>query len=92
MSLPDTMKAMVTMGHGDLDQMVLHENWPRPDPAAVHCLDAARRAAARPIRCKRSCRSIIYFYLQRRSSMFKVCFLSFEFPGSTTFLTKASNI
>ena len=33
MTLPKTMKAMVTMGHGDLDQMVLHTNWPRPDPA-----------------------------------------------------------
>ena len=33
MSLPDTMRAMVTMGHGDIDQMVLHEDWPRPDPA-----------------------------------------------------------
>ena len=33
MSLPVTMSAMVTMGHGDLDQMVLHEDWPRPDPA-----------------------------------------------------------
>ena len=33
MTLPATMRAMVTMGHGDLDQIVLHENWPRPDPA-----------------------------------------------------------
>lgn len=33
MTLPNTMKAMVTMGHGDLDQMVLHTDWPRPDPA-----------------------------------------------------------
>ncbi|MDC0658880.1 alcohol dehydrogenase family protein [Leisingera sp. SS27] len=32
MSLPDTMQAMVTIGHGDLDQLVLHEDWPRPDP------------------------------------------------------------
>ena len=32
MSLPKTMRAMVTMGHGDLDQMVLHEDWPRPEP------------------------------------------------------------
>lgn len=32
MTLPDTMRAMVTMGHGDLDQLVLHEAWPRPDP------------------------------------------------------------
>ena len=32
MTLPKTMKAMVTMGHGDLDQMVLHEDWPRPEP------------------------------------------------------------
>jgi NADPH:quinone reductase-like Zn-dependent oxidoreductase len=24
---------MVTMGHGDMDQMVLHTDWPRPDPA-----------------------------------------------------------
>ena len=33
MTLPDTMKAMVTMGHGDLDQMELHHAWPRPNPA-----------------------------------------------------------
>ena len=33
MSLPNTMTAMVTMGHGGLEQMVLHDDWPRPDPA-----------------------------------------------------------
>ena len=33
MTLPKTMRAMVTMGHGDLDQMVLQPDWPRPDPA-----------------------------------------------------------
>ncbi len=38
MSLPDTMKAVVTMGHGELEQMVLHENWPRPEPAAGEVL------------------------------------------------------
>ncbi len=32
MNLPKTMRAMVTMGHGDIDQMVLHTDWPRPDP------------------------------------------------------------
>ena len=32
MTLPATMRAMVTIGHGDLDQLVLHQNWPRPDP------------------------------------------------------------
>ena len=32
MELPDTMQAMVTMGHGDLDKMVWHEGWPRPSP------------------------------------------------------------
>ncbi|MDX8355609.1 alcohol dehydrogenase family protein [Cognatiyoonia sp. IB215182] len=38
MTLPDTMTAMVTMGHGDLDQMVLRTDWPRPDPAAGEVL------------------------------------------------------
>ncbi|WP_254449180.1 alcohol dehydrogenase family protein [Ruegeria sp. HKCCA5491] len=38
MTLPDTMKAMVTMGHGGLEQMVLHPNWPRPEPAANEVL------------------------------------------------------
>ncbi len=33
MALPETMKAMVTLGHGGMDQMVLHADWPRPDPA-----------------------------------------------------------
>ena len=32
MTLPDTMRAMVTMGHGGFDQLVWHEDWPRPDP------------------------------------------------------------
>ncbi len=32
MSVPATMKAMVTMGHGDLDQMDFHEDWPTPQP------------------------------------------------------------
>ena len=38
MNIPTTMKAMVTMGHGGLDQMVFHENWLRPDPAAGEVL------------------------------------------------------
>ena len=38
MTLPKTMNAMVTMGHGDLDQMQFHTDWPRPDPAAGEVL------------------------------------------------------
>ncbi|WP_237217994.1 alcohol dehydrogenase family protein [Ruegeria lacuscaerulensis] len=38
MILPDRMKAMVTMGHGGLEQMVLHPDWPRPEPAAHEVL------------------------------------------------------
>ena len=38
MSLPETMKAMVTLGHGGLEQMVLHRAWPRPVPAAGEVL------------------------------------------------------
>lgn len=52
MTLPKTMNAMVKMGHGDVDQMVLHEACPRPDPAAGEVLirvgagvDAARIGA-----------------------------------------------
>ncbi len=36
--LPDTMRAMVTMGHGGMDQLVFHGAWPRPDPAAGEVL------------------------------------------------------
>ncbi len=32
MTVPRTMGAMVTMGHGDLDQMVWHDDWPTPEP------------------------------------------------------------
>jgi NADPH:quinone reductase-like Zn-dependent oxidoreductase len=32
MTLPETMRAMVTMGHGGLDQMVFYTDWLRPDP------------------------------------------------------------
>ncbi|MEL7092444.1 MAG: alcohol dehydrogenase family protein [Pseudomonadota bacterium] len=38
MSLPETMRAMVTVGHGGLDQMVWHEDWPVPVPAAGEVL------------------------------------------------------
>ena len=38
MTLQKTMTAMVTMGHGDIDQLVLHHEWPRPDPAADEVL------------------------------------------------------
>ena len=33
MTLPSIMRAMVTIGHGGLDKLVWHEDWPRPDPA-----------------------------------------------------------
>jgi len=33
MTHPGVMRAMVTMGHGGLDQMVWHEDWPCPSPA-----------------------------------------------------------
>lgn len=42
MTLPKTMTAMVTMGHGGLEQMVLHTDWPRPDPAAGEVLIRVR--------------------------------------------------
>lgn len=42
MNLPETMRAMVTMGHGGLDQMVLHHNWPRPEPAPGEVLIRVR--------------------------------------------------
>lgn len=42
MTLPTTMTAMVTMGHGGLDQMVLHTDWPRPEPAADEVLIRVR--------------------------------------------------
>ncbi|MEL7163910.1 MAG: alcohol dehydrogenase family protein [Pseudomonadota bacterium] len=38
MSIPETMRAMVTVGHGGLDQMVWHEDWPVPVPAAGEVL------------------------------------------------------
>lgn len=38
MSLPTTMRAMVTMGHGGLDRLVWHEDWPRPDPGPSEVL------------------------------------------------------
>ncbi len=31
-ALPETMQAMVTVGHGGLDKLVWHEDWPRPEP------------------------------------------------------------
>ncbi|MGB7318741.1 MAG: hypothetical protein WBC85_12315 [Planktotalea sp.] len=42
MMLAKTMRAMVTMGQGDLDQMVLHEAWPRLAPAPDEVLIRVR--------------------------------------------------
>ena len=42
MTKPTTMRAMVTMGHGDLDQMVLHHDWPCPTPAPDEVLIRVR--------------------------------------------------
>ena len=35
---PETMRAMVTVGHGDLDKIEYHEDWPRPTPGAGQVL------------------------------------------------------
>ena len=32
-SIPKTMRAVVLEGHGDLDQLVYHDDWPTPQPA-----------------------------------------------------------
>ena len=36
--IPETMKAMVTMGHGDFDMLVWHEDWPVPTAASGEVL------------------------------------------------------
>ncbi|WP_291735291.1 alcohol dehydrogenase family protein [Leisingera sp. F5] len=38
MTLPDTMKAMVLTGHGDLDKYEWHEDWPVPQPGPMEVL------------------------------------------------------
>lgn len=38
MTLPNTMNAMVTTGHGGFDKLVWHEDWPRPTPGAGEVL------------------------------------------------------
>ncbi len=42
MSIPATMRAMVTTGHGGLDKLELKTDWPRPDPAAGEVLIRVR--------------------------------------------------
>ena len=42
MTLPSTMQAMVTMGHGGLEQLVFHDDWPTPSPAAGEVLVRVR--------------------------------------------------
>ena len=32
-TIPATMRAMVTTGHGGLDKLVFHADWPVPQPA-----------------------------------------------------------
>ena len=41
-ALPSTMRAMVTMGHGGLDQIVYHDDWPCPMPEPQEVLIAVR--------------------------------------------------
>lgn len=42
MTAPQTMKAMVLTGHGDLDMYVWHDNWPVPAPAPNEVLIRVR--------------------------------------------------
>ena len=42
MTLPETMRAVVTMGHGGLEQLVLHDGWPRPEANAGEVLIEVR--------------------------------------------------
>lgn len=42
MTLPETMCAMVTTGHGGPEKMEWHENWPRPAPAPGEVLIQVR--------------------------------------------------
>ena len=37
-TLPETMNAMVLMGHGDMDKLVWHEDWPVPVPQGAEVL------------------------------------------------------
>ncbi len=37
-TIPKTMQAMVLVGHGGLDQLVLHDDWPVPEPASNEVL------------------------------------------------------
>jgi len=38
MTVPETMRAVVLTGHGGLDKLVYHEDWPTPTPAAGEVL------------------------------------------------------
>ena len=38
MDLPETMRAVVTVGHGGLEQLVVHEAWPCPVPSVGEVL------------------------------------------------------
>ncbi|MFY0309055.1 alcohol dehydrogenase family protein [Leisingera sp. D0M16] len=38
MTLPETMKAMVLTGHGDLDKYEWHQDWPVPQPGPMEVL------------------------------------------------------
>ena len=38
MTAQNTMCAVVTTGHGGLDQLIFHDDWPRPEPAAGEVL------------------------------------------------------
>ncbi len=41
-AIPNRMRAMVTMGHGGLDQLVYHEDWPCPTPGPQDVLIAVK--------------------------------------------------
>ena len=37
MTIPTTMNAMVLTGHGGLDKLEFHENWPTPNRNRMKC-------------------------------------------------------
>ena len=54
------MKAMVLTGHGDLDNLVWHEDWPVPEAGPGPGLGLLVRTLEKCKRCQASCKVLVF--------------------------------
>jgi hypothetical protein len=57
MTLPTTMRAVVLTGHGGMDKLEYHEDWPTPEPGPGYVVVKVADPRSEERRVGKECRS-----------------------------------